>query len=318
MKAEEYKTKISGMICPECEDEAASALLHTRGVISAEVSYRRAEARASYDPALTSPAGIDRALDAAGYPAGGNGRSGRIADAVGIFSAAVLVFLIPRLTALVHVPQAESGAAYSALFLIGLFTGVHCIGMCGGIMLTQSGGGDRHGAAASAALYNAGRVISYTVMGAVFGALGNVISYDSAFKSMLFTLSGAAVVLVGLRMWGVPFLRRLRAQLSPPCALPSGVKRRVFGRPLAVGLATGLMPCGALSAMWLLSAFAGSAAKGMLSMLVFALGTVPAMLAFGSLGALIPKRYNKYMLKASTVLIVALGIVLMMKGIRLM
>lgn len=317
MKAEEYKTKISGMICPECEDEAASALLHTRGVISAEVSYRRAEARASYDPALTSPAEIDRALDAAGYPAGGNGRSGRIADAVGIFSAAVLVFLIPRLTALVHVPQAESGVAYSALFLIGLFTGVHCIGMCGGIMLTQSGG-DGHSAAASAALYNAGRVISYAAMGAVFGALGNVISYDRAFKSMLFTLSGAAVVLVGLRMWGVPFLRRLRAQLNPPCALPSGVKRRAFGRPLAVGLATGLMPCGALSAMWLLSASAGSAAKGMLSMLVFALGTVPAMLAFSSLGALIPKRYNKYMLKASTVLIVALGIVLMMKGIRLM
>lgn len=185
-------------------------------------------------------------------------------------------------------------------------------------MLTQSGGGGGHSAAASAALYNAGRVISYTVMGAVFGALGNVISYDRAFKSMLFTLSGAAVVLVGLRMWGVPFLRRLRAQLNPPCALPSGVKRRAFGRPLAVGLATGLMPCGALSAMWLLSASAGSAAKGMLSMLVFALGTVPAMLAFGSLGALIPKRYNKYMLKASTVLIVALGIVLMMKGIRLM
>lgn len=318
MKAEEYKTKISGMICPECEDEAASALLHTRGVISAEVSYRRAEARASYDPALTSPAEIDRALDAAGYPAGGNGRSGRIADAVGIFSAAALVFLIPRLTALVHVPPAESGAAYSALFLIGLFTGVHCIGMCGGIMLTQSGGGDGQSAAASAALYNAGRVISYTVMGTVFGALGNVISYDRAFKSMLFTLSGAAVVLVGLRMWGVPFLRRLRAQLNPPCALPSGVKRRAFGRPLAVGLATGLMPCGALSAMWLLSASAGSAAKGLLSMLAFALGTVPAMLAFGSLGALIPKRYNKYMLKASTVLIVALGIVLMMKGIRLM
>ena len=317
MKAEEYKTKISGMICPECEDEAASALLHTRGVISAEVSYRRAEARASYDPALTSPAGIDRALDAAGYPAGGNGRSGRIADAVGIFSAAVLVFLIPRLTALVHVPQAESGSAYSALFLIGLFTGVHCIGMCGGIMLTQSDG-DGHSAAASAALYNAGRVISYAVMGAVFGALGNVISYDRAFKSMLFTLSGTAVVLVGLRMWGVPFLRRLRAQLSPPCTLPSGVKRRAFGKPLAVGLATGLMPCGALSAMWLLSASAGSAAKGLLSMLAFALGTVPAMLAFGSLGALIPKRYSKYMLKASTVLIVALGIVLMMKGIRLM
>ena len=62
---------------------------------------------------------------------------------------------------------------------------------------------------------------------------------------------------------------------------------------------------------------AGSLARGAAYMLAFALGTAPAMLLFGSLGALIPKKYNKYILKVSTVLIIALGLALMLKGLKL-
>ena len=52
-------------------------------------------------------------------------------------------------------------------------------------------------------------------------------------------------------------------------------------------------------------------------MLAFAIGTCVPMLAFGMFGVLIPKKYNKYLLKCSTILIVALGLILMTKGIRL-
>ena len=52
-------------------------------------------------------------------------------------------------------PQAESGAGFGVLFVIGLLSGVHCIGMCGGIMLTQK----------NAVAYNAGRLLSYTALG---------------------------------------------------------------------------------------------------------------------------------------------------------
>ena len=90
------------------------------------------------------------------------------------------------------VPAAESGAGVGALFIIGVLTGVHCIGMCGGIMLSQR----------SALLYNGGRLLSYTVMGALFGAIGRIFSYDAELKSMLFTVCGLLVVFIGLRMWG--------------------------------------------------------------------------------------------------------------------
>ena len=316
MRTEIYEPHLSGMICPECEDEAASALLHLRGVISADVSYRRAAAKISYDPDIITPDQIDHTLSESGYPVGGDGRYGVAADIIAVVAVALLTLLIPKLTALVPVPSATSAVDIGAIFLVGLFTGVHCIGMCGGIMLTQCQKIDR--SYIGAAFYNLGRVLSYTVAGAIFGAIGKIISYDTAFRSMLFTMCGALVVLIGLRMWGVPFLRSLSVVLRPPCELPSSLRNKAFGRPLIVGLLTGLMPCGALSAMWLLSASSGSASRGMLCMLSFALGTSIPMLIFGTLGALIPKKYNKYVLKLSTVLVVALGLCLMIKGLKLL
>ena len=78
------------------------------------------------------------------------------------------------------------------------------------------------------------------------------------------------------------------------------------------------MPCGALSSMWIFAASSGSWASGAVSMLAFGAGTCVFMLLFGLLGAFIPKRYNKYLLKGSTILIVALGLILMTKSIRLL
>ena len=254
---------------------------------------------ADFDPDILSADDIGRILAETGYPVG-DGRSGRRADAIALVLVACLYFAVPTLTGLVRTPSAERGVGFGALFVIGLLTGVHCIGMCGGILLAQG----------NALLYNGGRLLSYTLMGAVFGALGKYISYDLQVRSMLLTVSGLLVVLIGLRMWGVPFLRRISPELTKPC--------RFRGKAFAVGLLTGLMPCGALSSMWIFSASSGSWASGAASMLAFGAGTCVFMLLFGLLGAFIPKRYNKYLLKASTILIVALGLSLMTKGIRLL
>lgn len=291
--------KVDGMICPQCEDEIAQKLLHTRGIVSCEASYRRNQVTSEYDPEIISADEIAKALADIGYPVG-NGSSGRRADIIALIAVVSFYFLIPTITGLVKVPTAESGAGFGALFVIGVLTGIHCIGMCGGIMLSQG----------NALLYNAGRLISYTLMGAIFGGLGRIIAYDAQMKSMLFTVCGLLVVLIGLKMWGVPFLRQISPELTKPC--------RFKGKALAVGLLTGLMPCGALSSMWIFAASSGSWRYGAVSMLAFCLGTCVFMLIFGMFGAFIPKKHNKYILKGSTVLIVALGLILITKGIKLM
>jgi sulfite exporter TauE/SafE/copper chaperone CopZ len=298
MGNEKFAGKVDGMICPQCEDDIAAALLHTRGIISCEVSYRKSRVDAEYDPEIISSGEIEKILSSAGYPVG-NGRSGKLSDIVAIISVIFLYFAIPALTDVVKIPTAESGVGLGALFIIGLLSGVHCIGMCGGIMLSQG----------NSLLYNCGRVLSYTLMGCVFGATGKAFGYDTETKSMLFTVCGLLVMLIGLKMWGVPLLRRISAELIKP--------RKFKGGAFCVGVLTGLMPCGALSSMWMIAASSGSWLRGAADMLAFALGSCIFMSAFGILGIFIPKKYNKYMLKCSTVLIVALGLILMTKGIRL-
>ena len=287
------------MICPQCEDEIARKITHRRGILTCRASYRKSCVLAEYDPDIISADEIKAALSDIGYPVG-SGKSGLISDMIGAASVIVLYFALPWLTGLVNVPQAESGAGFSVLFVIGLLSGIHCIGMCGGIMLTQK----------NAVAYNAGRLLSYTVVGAVFGAIGTVITYDAQFKSMLFTICGGLVVIIGLMMWGVPFLRQISPELTKPCRFKGG-------RPLVIGLLTGLMPCGALASMWLFAAASGSALKGAESMFAFGLGTCAVMLLFGAFGALVPAKYNKYILKVSTVLIVSLGLILLSMGIRM-
>ncbi len=70
--------------------------------------------------------------------------------------------------------------------------------------------------------------------------------------------------------------------------------------------------------MWFLAASAGTAVKGAALMLVFGLGTSVCMLVFGLLGDALTRRYNKYILKASTVLIITMGLMLAVKGIKML
>ena len=135
---------------------------------------------------------------------------------------------------------------------------------------------------------------------------------------MVFTIAGALVLLIGLRMAGIlPGLRGAETELPGACSLNARTRRRFAGQPLIIGLLTGVMPCGALSAMWLYAMSSGSAARGALVMLVFSFGTVPLLFLFGALQSFLPRGWMKYIVKGSAVLVVTLGLSMLVKGIRL-
>ena len=298
MSTEVFCRRVDGIICPNCTYEIAARLRRVEGVRSAKASYLKSEITAEYDPDCVTEQALEARLAAMGYPVG-RGRSTLLADALGLAGIAALYFLLTRLIGAVPMPTAERGMSLGLAFLTGLLGGVHCIGMCGGIMLTQ------HNALA----YNGGRMAGYAVMGAVLGAVGSVLVFNTRMKCVVFLAAGGLVILIGLQMWGVPLLRKLRPGLPSPCG------RR--GRPFFVGLLTGVMPCGMLASMWFVAAATASALKGAGTMLVFGLGTCVCMLLFGLLGDLLTRKYNKYILKVSTMLIITMGLMLLMKGVAL-
>lgn len=314
---------VSGMICRACEDAIADALLHTRGVVSAQAHYWCGRVTITYDPNIVTEDTLRQVLTNAGYPPGTHGMGGVVVDGICLALVGVLYWGLPKLLALVKVPALADNASLGLVFLVGLLTSTHCIGMCGGILLAQTTdargvtGRSKRGLIASAA-YNGGRVVSYTAVGALCGALGAVITYTPNIKSMVFIVAGALVLLIGLRMAGIlPGLRSTETELPGACSLNARTRRRFAGRPLIIGLLTGVMPCGALSAMWLCAMSSGSAARGALVMLVFSLGTVPLLFLFGALQSFLPRGWMKYIVKGSAVLVVTLGLSMLVKGIRL-
>ena len=299
MSTQTFQQRVDGIICPNCTYEINSRLQRADGILSAKTSYIKSEVTVEFDPDRITEQEIEAQLAKMGYPVG-KGRFNLLSDALGLVCIAALYFLLTRLIGAVPMPMAEQGMSLWLVFLTGLLGGVHCIGMCGGIMLTQ------HNALA----YNGGRMVGYTIMGGIFGAVGSALVFSARLKSAVFIIAGGLVILIGLQMWGVPLLRKLRPGLPSPCGRP--------GKPFVVGLLTGVMPCGLLTSMWFVAASASSIPKGAAIMLVFGLGTCICMLLFGLLGDALTRKYNKYILKASTMLIITMGLMLMVKGIQLL
>ena len=324
MRKQLYKGKIQGMICRQCEDTVCMALTSQRGVMKANASFIKNEVEIEYDADLISEEGFGSCLESIGYPIGSKKITTYLIELLILVGMLILFYFIMNLKC-VEIPRLKSGGSLGAVFLTGILTGAHCISMCGGIELIQASGGltiscdDTRKRSLKALIeYNLGRLITATILGAIFGLTGQVIVYNLQIKSMVFTMVGLFMIVIGIRMWGIiPRLRNLEAFLPSFCRLPKTAKRFSVGKPLIVGLMTGIMPCGASYAMWLFSATSGSMFRGALTMFVWALGTIPLLFTFGWLGTSIPRKYSKWMIVGNVFLIIAFGTVMMIKGLRM-
>ena len=185
-------------------------------------------------------------------------------------------------------------AALTTALLAGLFGSAHCLGMCGGISglfaLHSSVRGLRR-QLPMALVYNAGRLVSYTVLGTAVAALGARIgSLAPALAGPVRLVAGAVIILIGLQIaFNVRALGFLERMGSVAWSRISPLAGRLFPvnslpRALGLGLLWGLLPCGLVYSVLLVAATSTRAADGALIMLAFGIGTAPAMLLTG-LGA---------------------------------
>jgi sulfite exporter TauE/SafE/copper chaperone CopZ len=304
------KLRVGGMFCASCELLLSRALKKTRGVKSAKVSYRGGWAEIGYDPLAADLSDLRVAVESAGYDLSPDDAPARTDWRR---AAGLLIIILALYVTLSHFGilnlltpgrLAEAGLGYGMLFVVGLVTSVHCLAMCGGLNLSQTVG--RSGLA-PAALYNLGRVVSYTAVGFGVGALGSAISFTAAAQGALKLAAGVFMVIMGVNMLGIfPPLRKLA--WFPP-RLRSGGQS-----PLFVGLLNGLMPCGPLQSMQIYALATGSPIKGALSMLLFSLGTVPLMFGLGALSSGLGKRFSRQVMTAGAALVAALGLSMLAQG----
>jgi uncharacterized protein len=175
----------------------------------------------------------------------------------------------------------------SSAFLLGLSGAGHCLGMCGGIAAALNLGGARSHAITLA--YHSGRIASYTLLGALLGLAAGTIDI-SAWTIGLRYLAGLLLIGMGLYIanwWrGMAILEKVGAKLWQPVQRLSSnwLPVRRWPQGFALGLCWGLMPCGLIYSSLAWAATAQNATTSALMMLLFGLGTLPAMLST-SLGA---------------------------------
>ncbi len=213
----------------------------------------------------------------------------------------------------------------AGILVASLVGSVHCAGMCGGFVCFYTGSGNSTDAAAlrAHAMYNVGRLTSYLTLGAIAGAIGAGVASLGAMAG----LQHAAAVVAGALMigWAISTIAaqrgvRLGALRSGALRVPEAWQRAMGGalhavreQPMATrawltGLLTTMLPCGWLYVFVATAGGSGSVRAGVLTMAVFWLGTVPALLAVG-LGAqrlFGPLRQRLPMLSAALVLVMGL------------
>ena len=219
---------------------------------------------------------------------------------------------------------------YGVIFLTGALASLHCIGMCGAVVLAystqvQAGVRTRGSRVAAEILrhgtYNGGRVLSYAALGALLSAAGLRLVWVKNAGDYVSIAAGIVMVLAGVAMLG--WLRiPARISLGGGSPLATRLHARLLrggspGRTLALGLLTPLLPCGMLYGMLAKAAAAETIGGGALTMALFALGMTPSLSALGGFSSLFSTRMRRGAERLAAVSMVLMGIVLLLRGLHI-
>jgi len=324
------KFKTTGMTCPSCEKIIAKQVLGLEGVKCIDVDYATEKAEVEFDENKTNYLEIKKSIEEKGYlcenfdetKEGVKKKTNWLNWSLAAIGFVLVMYFAWQLYGRIEIPAISQNMGYGLLFVVGLLTGFHCVGMCGGFVVSYTAKGVKEGKkpARLHLSYGVGKIISYTVIGAAFGLLGSIIAFTPAMRGWAGILAGLFLVIFGLKMLNIfPGLRKFK--LAMPQSLNKFVRKEKkdhSNSPLVIGLLNGLMiACGPLQAIYIMAAGTGSMIEGAKLLFVFALGTLPVMLGFGYLTSVISRKATHKILKASGVIVIILGLVMINRGLSL-
>lgn len=318
MKPKHYELPVTGMQCAECENHIVEAVAELPGIIKARASFTDETLTLDLDDDIISLKTVCAAVKSAGYECSNRARHkpaglGRRLFLIVIAIAGIILLLQLNKWVQLDLSLEDIGqtANYGLLFLVGVLTSFHCIGMCGGFVISYTVAGTNSGKPAylNHLLYGLGKTLSYSGFGALFGLIGGALTFTLGMRSMVSAVAGVFLMLYGLSMMDAfSGLRRLHLRLPTFINRFLVHRRQRTSNPFIIGLLNGLMiACGPLQAMYIMAAGTGSALTGATLLAVFALGTLPVMLAFGYFAGMISSNATRRFMKISAIIILLLG-----------
>lgn len=207
-------------------------------------------------------------------------------------------------------------------FVLGIMGSFHCAGMCGPIAIAlplhgNSAGGKVFGGT----LYNLGRTITYGIMGALFGLLGQGMALIG-FQQSVSVIMGSLMIISVL----FPALFRNQYSLNKSWLSVVGKLKSTIGQMFSIrsyqslffiGMLNGLLPCGLVYMAIAGAIGTGSASLGTLYMFVFGLGTIPMLLGISLAGNLVSLAVRNRINKLIPVMVILVGIFFILRGLSL-
>jgi sulfite exporter TauE/SafE len=201
----------------------------------------------------------------------------------------------------------------------------HCIGMCGGIIIAYSStkinnNWNKNIQIIAHLLYSFGRILTYIFLGAIFGYLGGVITFNNISNGILLILASIFMILSGLSLMGkIKFLTIIEHSFSNSNWYKNSFKKLLQEQTLfsffILGMLNGLLPCGLVYFFTVTAASTGNAFSGAIVMLIFGLSTIPALFSLGFfIGFYKNGTFRNIMLKIASITVILFGLYTLQQG----
>lgn len=332
MASKKLNFHVDGMHCASCKQVIEREAKKQRGVKEISVDYATGDGTVTYNSNKTNADDIFDAIEKHGYECSlseDDDSSSTVKNSpmkiMGLLSV-IAGFLIVGYYLFGYienlaVPEISANMGYGLLFVVGLLTGFHCVSMCGGFVVGYTAKNAEQGIKShkSHLMYGVGKTLSYTIIGAVFGLIGSIITFTPMMRGVAGVVAGTFLIIYGINMLNLfPFLRKIAIHTPKSVSRFVGTESKKHKSPLAIGLLNGLMiACGPLQAIYIMAAGTGSAIEGAKILFVFALGTLPVMLSFGYITSFLSGKATRNILKFSGIVVIFLGLIMVNRGLAL-
>lgn len=217
---------------------------------------------------------------------------------------------------------------FGVVFLIGLVAAVSsCIAVTGGLLLAVAARYNEKYPEVSQfqkfkphLYFNGGRILSYTVFGALIGQVGSFMTFSSRATGILSLAASLVMIILGFQILKL-FPRIGKFQLKMPRKLAHKIHDLSASNhplsPFLLGAGTFFLPCGFTQGLQLYVLSQGDWFTGAITMLVFSLGTLPALLSLSIISSFAKGKFQKYFLKTAGIIVIMLGIFNIRNGLNL-
>lgn len=329
--------RIEGMSCQSCEVLLERTLKKVKGVSKVEVNYKTGVANIWFSKTKPSLSQLKAIVEKEGYAFANNkkqqselvSRKKHFLELGGILVILLGFFLLFGNSEIFNNFELTGNMSFGVIFLIGVTAAFSsCLAVTGGLLVSVTANYvQTHPHLSSLQkfkphlYFNSGRIIGYTLFGAIIGFFGSMLSISPKITGIITIFASIIMILLGFQLLGLsPKLSGLLTFRFPKFLSHSIMQSSETPRkstPFLLGCASFFLPCGFTYALELYVLSKGDPVLGAVTMFAFSLGTLPGLLSLGVLSSFLKGTSKRIFFKTAGAIVIFLGILTLPNGLAL-